>query len=90
MLEQWTAQIFQACGVPADHAIEAAATLVRSEVRNYKTHGMTRVVSYVEIRPGEPPSASSPQPAPEAAAAPGGSAAPAGAAPVTSVEVQKL
>jgi len=47
-LEQWTAQIFQACGVPAEHAIEAAATLVRSEVRDYKTHGMTRVASYVE------------------------------------------
>src|SRR5262249_22026364 len=48
MLEQWTAQIFQACGVPAEHASEAAAILVRSEVRNYKTHGLTRVPSYVE------------------------------------------
>jgi LDH2 family malate/lactate/ureidoglycolate dehydrogenase len=48
MLEQWTAQIFQACGVPSKHAIEAAATLVRSEVRDYKSHGMTRVASYVE------------------------------------------
>jgi LDH2 family malate/lactate/ureidoglycolate dehydrogenase len=48
MLERWTAQIFQACGVPAEHAIEAAAVLVRSEVRDYKTHGMTRVASYVE------------------------------------------
>jgi LDH2 family malate/lactate/ureidoglycolate dehydrogenase len=48
MLEQWTAQVFQACGVPAEHAIEAAAVLVRSEVRAYKTHGLTRVASYVE------------------------------------------
>ncbi len=48
MLEQWTAQIFQTCGVPTEHAIEAAATLVRSEVRDYKTHGLTRVAAYVE------------------------------------------
>jgi LDH2 family malate/lactate/ureidoglycolate dehydrogenase len=48
MLEQWTTQIFQACGVPAEHAIEAAAVLVRSEARDYKTHGMTRLASYVE------------------------------------------
>jgi LDH2 family malate/lactate/ureidoglycolate dehydrogenase len=48
MLEQWTAQIFQTCGVPTEHAIEVAATLVRSEVLDYKTHGLTRVASYVE------------------------------------------
>jgi LDH2 family malate/lactate/ureidoglycolate dehydrogenase len=48
MLEQWTAQIFQACSVPAEQATEAAAVLVRSEVRDYKTHGLTRVASYVE------------------------------------------
>ena len=48
ILEQWTAQIFRACGVPPEHASEAAAVLVRSEVRDYQTHGMTRVASYVE------------------------------------------
>jgi LDH2 family malate/lactate/ureidoglycolate dehydrogenase len=47
-LQQWTAQIFETCGVSAEHAVEAAALLVRSEVRNYKTHGMTRLASYVE------------------------------------------
>ena len=47
-LRQWTADIFQGCGVPEKHAVEAAAMLVRSEARDYKSHGMTRVASYVE------------------------------------------
>jgi LDH2 family malate/lactate/ureidoglycolate dehydrogenase len=54
MLEQWTAQIFRACGVPSEHAIGAAGVLVRSEVRDYKSHGLTRVSSYVErLRAGD-------------------------------------
>jgi LDH2 family malate/lactate/ureidoglycolate dehydrogenase len=48
VLERWTTQIFQACSVSPEDAAEAAAVLVRSEVRDYKTHGMTRVPSYVE------------------------------------------
>ena len=46
-VEQWTARIFEVCGVPQDHAAEAASMLVRSELRGYKTHGMTRLSSYV-------------------------------------------
>nr|WP_137922581.1 Ldh family oxidoreductase [Hydrogenophaga sp. 2FB] len=47
-LEQWTGRIFLACDVPDDHAREAAAILVRSELRGLKTHGLARVASYVE------------------------------------------
>ncbi|SAL86589.1 malate/L-lactate dehydrogenase [Caballeronia arvi] len=46
-IEQWTARIFEACDLPRDHAAEAASMLVRSELRGYKTHGMTRLPSYV-------------------------------------------
>ncbi|MGF6551656.1 Ldh family oxidoreductase [Paraburkholderia youngii] len=45
---QWTARIFETCGVSRDHAAEAASILVRSELRGYKTHGMTRLSSYVK------------------------------------------
>jgi LDH2 family malate/lactate/ureidoglycolate dehydrogenase len=47
IIEAWTARIFETCGVPQDHAAEAASMLVRSELRGYKTHGMTRLASYV-------------------------------------------
>jgi len=47
-LERWTTQLFESCGVPLDQAAEAAAIIVRSELRGYGTHGMTRVASYVE------------------------------------------
>ena len=46
-LERWTAEIFASCDVPPAHAAEAAALLVRSELRGYKTHGMTRMTAYV-------------------------------------------
>jgi LDH2 family malate/lactate/ureidoglycolate dehydrogenase len=47
-LERWTARVFEACAMPAAHAALAAALLVRSELRGYRTHGMTRVPSYVD------------------------------------------
>ncbi|WP_011296104.1 Ldh family oxidoreductase [Cupriavidus necator] len=54
VLERWTAKVFVSCGVTAHHAAEAAAALVRSELRGYKTHGMTRVPSYVDrLRAGD-------------------------------------
>ncbi|MBF6990090.1 MULTISPECIES: Ldh family oxidoreductase [Cupriavidus] len=53
-LTHWTAAIFEACGVASGHAHEAAAGLVRSELRGYRTHGLTRVPSYVErLRAGD-------------------------------------
>ena len=54
--------------------------------------GVSRVVSYVEVRPGEPPGsqqAESPPPPPSAAAS-GSPEAPPAPAPTTPVEVQKL
>jgi LDH2 family malate/lactate/ureidoglycolate dehydrogenase len=53
-IEAWTAQAFESCGVPCEQAAEAAAMLVRSELRGYKTHGLTRVAAYVErLRAGD-------------------------------------
>ncbi|CAG2157049.1 Ldh family oxidoreductase [Cupriavidus numazuensis] len=53
-LEQWTSAVFESCGVAPEHAVEAATALVRSELRGYKTHGMTRVPSYVDrLRAGD-------------------------------------
>ncbi|WER49514.1 Ldh family oxidoreductase [Cupriavidus sp. WKF15] len=53
-LERWTSAVFESCGVAPAHAVEAATALVRSELRGYKTHGMTRVPSYVErLRAGD-------------------------------------
>lgn len=47
-LAEWTAAVFETCDVPPEQAAEAAAMLVRSELRGYKTHGMTRLASYVD------------------------------------------
>jgi LDH2 family malate/lactate/ureidoglycolate dehydrogenase len=47
-LENWTSRVFESCNVPPAQAAEAAALLVRSELRGYGTHGMTRLASYVE------------------------------------------
>ncbi len=47
-LQSWAAQVFQACGMPAADAALTAALIVRSELRGYRTHGLTRVASYVE------------------------------------------
>ncbi|WP_432261863.1 Ldh family oxidoreductase [Cupriavidus sp. TMH.W2] len=53
-LARWAAAVFESCGVAPDQATEAAAALVRSELRGYKTHGLTRVPSYVErLRAGD-------------------------------------
>ncbi|AQV96745.1 sulfolactate dehydrogenase [Cupriavidus necator] len=53
-LARWAAAVFETCGVAPDQATEAAAALVRSELRGYKTHGLTRVPSYVErLRAGD-------------------------------------
>lgn len=53
-LEDWTARVFLSCGVSEDEARLASSVLVRSELRGYRTHGMTRVASYVErLRAGD-------------------------------------
>jgi LDH2 family malate/lactate/ureidoglycolate dehydrogenase len=47
-LENWVKGLFAACGVPLEDAELASAGIVRSELRGYRTHGMTRIASYVE------------------------------------------
>jgi LDH2 family malate/lactate/ureidoglycolate dehydrogenase len=47
-LERWTAQVLAACGVPDEDARPAADLLVRSDLRGYATHGLTRLPSYVQ------------------------------------------
>ena len=47
-LERWTARIFATTGVPEAAARTIARTMVRTDLRGYRTHGMTRVASYVQ------------------------------------------
>lgn len=47
-LETWTAAIFERSGLPAADARTAAVMLVRSDLRGWRTHGLTRVTSYVQ------------------------------------------
>ena len=49
MLEQWTAQIFQTCGVSSGTCNRGCCdSSCAAKLRDYKTHGMTRLASYVE------------------------------------------
>lgn len=47
-LQDWTGRVLEASGVASAEAKLAASVLVRSELRGYRTHGMTRVASYVD------------------------------------------
>lgn len=47
-LEGWAAAIFESVGLPAGDARTAATMLVRSDLRGWRTHGLTRVASYVQ------------------------------------------
>lgn len=47
-LAHWSARILASCGVPQDDAGPAAELLVRSELRGYATHGLTRLPAYVQ------------------------------------------
>jgi len=68
-LEHWTTAVFGACGMPPADAALSARLLVRSELRGYATHGLTRVASYVErLHSG----AFNPRPAPAHRSLPGG------------------
>ena len=53
-LTEWLARVFAACGVPVADAATAAGLLVRTNARGVETHGLTRVLVYVEkLRSGE-------------------------------------
>ena len=47
-LTRWTAEILESCGVPHKDALLAGELLVRSDLRGYATHGLTRLPSYVQ------------------------------------------
>ena len=47
-LTRWTALTFCASGLAMDAAQQIAETLVRTDLRGYRTHGLTRVASYLE------------------------------------------
>jgi len=47
-LAHWTAQILESCGVRHADASVAGELLVRSELRGYATHGLSRLPSYVQ------------------------------------------
>jgi LDH2 family malate/lactate/ureidoglycolate dehydrogenase len=47
-LESWAGEVFEACGMATADAALTGKLLVRSDLRGYRTHGLTRVASYVE------------------------------------------
>ena len=53
-LALWIGRVFEACSMPPEQAEEAASLLVRSELRGYTSHGLSRVASYVDqLRSGD-------------------------------------
>jgi LDH2 family malate/lactate/ureidoglycolate dehydrogenase len=53
-LTRWTAEILESCGVAHQDAFLAGDLLVRSDLRGYATHGLTRLPSYVQrLRAGD-------------------------------------
>lgn len=53
-LEDWVTAVFARCGVPQADARQTAAVLVRTNLRGIDTHGVMRVLPYVEkLRSGE-------------------------------------
>jgi LDH2 family malate/lactate/ureidoglycolate dehydrogenase len=53
-LARWTADVFQAAGAARPDAEETARVLVRTNLRGVDTHGVARVLMYVEkVRSGE-------------------------------------
>ena len=47
-LTRWTTEILESAGVAHEDALLAGELLVRSDLRGYATHGLTRLPSYVE------------------------------------------
>lgn len=51
---QWCSAVFQAVGIPKQHAEIAAQVIVRTNLRGVDTHGVTRILSYLQkIQSGE-------------------------------------
>ncbi|MBH62102.1 MAG: lactate dehydrogenase [Alphaproteobacteria bacterium] len=47
-LTSWLARVFDACGMPEDDSRLAAEVMARCNARGYETHGVTRVMTYVQ------------------------------------------
>ena len=47
-LTSWLARVFAACGMPDDDSRLAAEVMARCNARGYETHGVTRVMTYVQ------------------------------------------
>jgi LDH2 family malate/lactate/ureidoglycolate dehydrogenase len=47
-LMEWCSAIFRAVGVPKDHAEVAAQVIVRTNLRGVDTHGVTRILPYLQ------------------------------------------
>ncbi len=68
-LHRWSTAIFAACGVPPADAGLAARVLVRTSLRGIDTHGVGRLVPYVEkLRAGEVQATARPRCEPRAGA----------------------
>lgn len=53
-LERWCAQMFINAGIPEQDAKQTAYTMIRTDCRGIRTHGATRMASYLEkIKSGE-------------------------------------
>lgn len=47
-LTSWLARVFSACGMPEDDSHLAAGVMARCNARGYETHGVTRIMTYVQ------------------------------------------
>ena len=47
-LTSWLTRVFGACGMASDDSRLAAEVMARSNARGYETHGVTRVMTYVD------------------------------------------
>ncbi|MEG0556902.1 MAG: Ldh family oxidoreductase, partial [Comamonas sp.] len=46
--QEWTAAVLRNAGLTAEHAQTTSSVLVRTEMRGFVTHGLTRLASYLE------------------------------------------
>ena len=47
-LTSWLSRVFGACGMASDDSRLAAEVMARCNARGYETHGVTRVMTYVD------------------------------------------
>lgn len=47
-LQSWCTAVLERVGVPEEHALYTAQTMLRTDMRGIRTHGITRLASYLE------------------------------------------